>query len=394
MLFFSDPLVRSKKKQLNVRTSIKDLTPGVIVSIVVMLVGIYGATWLGKLLIQMDVLVEGSKTPISAIFVAIIVGILIRNTIGIHPLFVKGIRFSMKYALRFGIILLGFKLSLIEALTLGAIGIPFIVVCISAGLFMTLYLTKKMQQSTRLGMLTACGTSICGITAIMIVAPMIKAKENEISFSVANITLFGLIGMLAYPFLANFFFSEAPLQAGLFLGTAIHDTAQVAGAALIYEQIFSQELAVQAATVTKLTRNLFLIAIIPFVMYVMSKEKSDGEAAVKPNDKLKWTSYIPLFIILFLVSALIRTIGDGTVETFGTAFGLFDLGTWTKLYSQISSFGTTYLLGMAMASVGLTTDISSFKGIGLKPFSIGFVAALTVGIVSFSLITLFSSLLV
>src|SRR5699024_3872425 len=186
---------------------------------------------------------------------------------------------------------LGLRLSLIEALKLGALGIPLIITCISAGLFLTLYLTNKMKQSKRLGTLIACGTGICGVTAIMATSPVIKAREDEISYAVANITIFGLTGMMLYPFLVNYFFAADPIKAGMFLGTAIHDTAQVTGAALIYDQVFEEQKVVDVATVTKLTRNLFIIVIIPFVSYLFFKnnENNPSENAEKNKKSLpKW----------------------------------------------------------------------------------------------------------
>src|SRR5699024_12704063 len=105
-------------------------------------------------------------------------------------IFKEGTVLSLKYALRLRIILLGLLLSLVEALKLGAWGVPLIVICISCGLAATLYFTKKLQQSERLGPLIACGTGICGVTAIMATSPVIEAKENEISYAVANITVF------------------------------------------------------------------------------------------------------------------------------------------------------------------------------------------------------------
>src|SRR5699024_6848871 len=229
--------------------------------------------------------------------------------------FLKGISFSVKYALRAGIILLGLRLSLLEALKLGAFGVPLIVACIASGLFITLYLTKKMKQSNRLGTLTACGTGICGVTAIMATAPAIEAKENEISYAVANITIFGLTGMLLYPFLANFLFGDDPIKAGMFLGTAIHDTAQVTGAALIYDQVFDMKKVVDVATVTKLTRNLFIIVIIPFVSYLFYKNANTVEVEEAKDHKAlpKWYTFIPLFVIGFLFLAFLRTIGDMTL---------------------------------------------------------------------------------
>lgn len=245
----------------------------------------------------------------------------------------------------------------------------------------------------RLGTLIASGTGICGVTAIMATSPVIKAKEDEISYAVANITIFGLTGMMLYPFLANFIFGDDPVKAGLFLGTAIHDTAQVTGAALIYDQFFQTEAVVEAATVTKLTRNLFIIAIIPLVSYLFYRnagKNSEGTGTELP----KWYTFIPLFVIGFLILSLVRTVGDATLENVGTAFGLFAPDTWEGIYTNLSSFGTTYLLGIAMAGVGLSTNFKMFKGIGIKPFYIGFTAAIAVGVVSVVMISLFGGLVV
>jgi uncharacterized integral membrane protein (TIGR00698 family) len=354
-----------------------------------MFVGIYGAEFIGYIMIKAGILSPESETPVSGIFVAIIIGIIIRNTISLSDAFKKGISFSVKYALRAGIILLGLRLSLIEALKLGAFGIPLIVACIASGLFITLYLTNKMKQSYRLGTLIATGTGICGVTAIMATSPVIKAKENEISYAVANITIFGLTGMMLYPFLANFLFADDPIKAGMFLGTAIHDTAQVTGAALIYDQFFQTQAVVDVATVTKLTRNLFIIAIIPLVSYLFFKNKKGTEETGETKKLPKWYTFIPLFVIGFLLLSFVRTIGDVTLENTGAAFGFLQQGVWEGIYSNASSFGTTYLLGMAMAGVGLSTNFAAFKGIGIKPFYIGFTAAVSVGIVSVILISLF-----
>jgi len=370
-----------------------DIIPGLILCFIVIIIAIYGADLIGFILIKSGLLSPESKTPVSSIFIAIIIGILVRNTVGVKAFFNAGISFSVKYALRAGIILLGFRLSLLEALKLGAIGIPLIVACISAGLFITLYLTNKMNQSSRLGTLIACGTGICGVTAIMATAPVIEAKENEISYAVANITIFGLTGMVLYPFLGHFLFAGEPIKAGLFLGTAIHDTAQVTGAALIYQQFFDMKEVVDVATVTKLTRNLFIILIIPFVSYLYYKN-ANQETGNEKKELPKWYTFIPLFVIGFLLLAFLRTIGDATVENSGNAFGLFQSSTWEGIYSSVSSFGTTYLLGIAMAGVGLSTNFKMFKGIGMKPFYIGFIAAISVGLVSVSAIKLFGDFII
>ncbi|MDS9470769.1 YeiH family protein [Sporosarcina pasteurii] len=362
--------------------------PGVALCLAVILIGIYFADLIGLLLNAMNVLPAGSSSPISGIFVAILLGILIRNTIGLSEVFMDGIKFSLKYLLRAGIILLGLRLSLVEALKLGAWGLPLIILCIACGLTVTLYFTKKMNQSKRLGTLIASGTGICGVTAIMATAPVVKAKDNEISYAVANITMFGLVSMLFYPYLAHFFFADHPIKAGLFLGTAIHDTAQVTGAALIYNQMYGIEKVIDVATVTKLTRNLFIIAVIPLISYLFLKngEQDNGEEI---KEVPKWYKLIPLFVIGFLLLALIRTVGDMTSSRGGEAFGVLNVATWESFYTTFSAFGSTYLLGAAMAGVGLSTNLKMFKGLGLKPFMIGLVAAFSVSIMSLILISLF-----
>ncbi|RST75586.1 putative sulfate exporter family transporter [Siminovitchia acidinfaciens] len=366
--------------------------PGIIICLAVMIIGLYAADLIGELIVALRLLPAGSTSPVSGIFVAILLGILIRNTAGLHSVFMQGISFSVKYALRAGIILLGLRLSLAQALKLGAWGLPLIIACISCGLIVTLYFTKKMNQSKRLGTLIACGTGICGVTAIMATSPVLKAKDDEISYAVANITIFGLIGMLFYPYLANTFFGSDPVKAGLFLGTAIHDTAQVAGSALIYNQIYDMEKVVDIATITKLTRNLFIIAVIPLVSYLFFKNAGD-EAGEENYEMPKWYKLIPLFVIGFLLMALTRTIGDFTSLKNELAFGLFSPVSWEAFHNQWSSFGSTYLLGLAMAGVGLSTNFKIFKGLGLKPFGIGLIAALSVGAVSLILVSLFGGLI-
>ena len=87
--------------------------------------------------------------------------------------------------------------------------------------------------------LIAIGITVCGTTAIIATAPVMKAKKSEVAYAVANMTLFGILAMLIYPYFANLYFEGDPLFVGLFLGTAIHETSQVAAAGLIYDQQFN-----------------------------------------------------------------------------------------------------------------------------------------------------------
>src|SRR5690625_2862782 len=112
---------------------------GILLCLIITLIAIYGAHVIGNFLIFTKIMPEGSASPVSGIFVAILIGMIIRNTIGLHHIFIDGVAFSLKYALRVGIILLGLRLSLVEALKLGAWGLPLIIVCITCGLLVTLF---------------------------------------------------------------------------------------------------------------------------------------------------------------------------------------------------------------------------------------------------------------
>jgi len=368
------------------------IIPGVIICLSIMFASILITNWLGKLLIDLGMLPIGSSSPISGIFVSVIIGLLVRNTVGLHAVFNSGVKFSMKFFLKCGIILLGLRLSIIDVVKLGSWGIPIVIICISTGLLITMYITKKLNQSPRLGILVASGTGICGVTAIMATAPVVKATDDEISYAVANITLFGLLGMFFYPYLAFYLFDNDPIRVGLFLGTAIHDTAQVTGAALIYNQTFDMEKVVLVATITKLTRNFFIIAVVPLLSYFYLRNENKNMGSDK-QAILRWYQLIPYFVIGFLVMSIVRSIGDAGIEGNQLAFGVISLEYWETFHIFTSNLGSKYLLGIAMAAIGLSTSFSIFKKFGMKPLYIGITAALSVGLVSICLVYLLGGLI-
>src|SRR5690625_92545 len=128
------------------KSAILNVIPGLLICFLVMIAGIYGTEFIGFLLTKIGLLSEGNETFVTSIFVSIIIGILIRNIFGVKKYFLDGISFSLKYILRAGIVLLGLKLSLVEALKLGILGTPLIVACITVGLVSTLSLTKYLGQ--------------------------------------------------------------------------------------------------------------------------------------------------------------------------------------------------------------------------------------------------------
>lgn len=361
------------------------IAPGVLLCFLIMIVGDLLSGWIGVGLNLWQGLPANNPSPISGIFIAILLGLSVRNLFGLADLFTAGIQFSIKYILRLGIILLGIRLSFYDVVKVGAWGIPIILVCVGAGILTTLWLTHKLKQSSRLGTLIAVGTGICGVTAIVGTSPGIRATDREITYAVANITLFGIVAMFIYPYLASLLFQNDPVKAGLFLGTAIHETAQVAGAALIYSQVFDQTVVIDAATVTKLTRNFLLILVVPLITFYYLHHSKEHN---KTEDRPRWYQLIPLFVLGFLAMAILRSAGDAGIARQGLAFGWLTEESWHTVWTSLSRLGSGYLLGIAMAGIGLSTNISVFKGLGIKPFYIGMAAAVTVGLVSALMVSL------
>lgn len=342
--------------------------------------------WLSEFLGE-DVL-GFEKTPISAVMVAIVLGILLRTLIPLPAYAKPGLSFSVKKILRLGIILLGIRLTLFDVFRLGLFGVPIVIVCILGALLITSLINKWVGLPRRLGTLIATGTAICGVSAIVATAPAIDAEEEESAYAVGVVTIFGLLATLLYPYLVYQIFQGDALKAGLFLGTSVHDTSQVVGSARVYADVYAQSLALDAATITKLVRNVFMALVIPLMAFLHNRSqegRSQGSADVRMR------KLFPLFVLGFLAVAVLRTIGDAGLQAGGSAFGILSETSWTTLVSVTRTWAGRFLV-IALAGVGLSTDIRNFKALGLKPFFVGLAAALSVSIVSYLAITLLGDL--
>ena len=340
---------------------------GILICALTALLSIQISNYIGIELLKLE------KSPISPIIIAIIVGSLVSNSVKIIHNFADGFTFSIKYLLKLGIIFLGIRLSVSDILQYGSQGLIVIIPCIAISIFIVKSLRSYFNVSDNLSLLIAVGTSICGATAIVALAPAINAKKEEISYAIANITVFGLIAMFLYPLLAYMVFDDNSLAVGLFLGTSIHETAQVAGSGMIYAEQYENPSVLDIATVIKLVRNTMMVIVIPLLAYLAKKDSN-------LNNKINIGSIFPYFIIGFLAFGMIRTIGDHFEYQIGSEI-------WNNFIHYIK-YSAELLLIIAMSAVGYNTKLDKFKNLGLKPFYLGFIAALSVGIVSFSIIYL------
>ena len=307
------------------------------------------------------------KSPISTAMIAILIGIFFGNIFQVRSSFQKGLDFTREYILKFGIICLGIQLKPFEFLEFGKIAIPLIIICIISVLIVIKLLIKRLKIPTRMAYLIAIGSTVCGTTAIMATAPVIKANKNEVSYAIANITFFGILSMLIYPYFANIYFDGQPLLIGLFLGTSIHETSQVAAAGLIYDQQFNSPETLNIATVTKLIRNTFLVIMIPLFAFLYNRGQSK-----KKNYSI--INIFPYFVLGFVGMIILRNIGDQFFLNISNNY-------WENTVYIINSSSKVFLT-MAMAAIGLSTNLKDIKSMGYKPFFVGFIAMITVGLVS------------
>jgi uncharacterized integral membrane protein (TIGR00698 family) len=205
----------------------------------------------------------------------------------------------------------------------------------------------------------------------MAVAPVIRARAEATGYAVTVIVIVGLAGMLCYPALAHAVFAGDPGAAGIFLGAAIHDTSQVMGAALLYAGQYGAPAALDAATVTKLLRNLTLLLVVPVLAGLHARATGSGSAR-SPLHRL-----VPGFVLAFVGFAALRSAGDAL----GTTFEDFGAQLWQPTL-QLAGQASELLLTVGMAAVGLSVELRQMRSVGWRPLAAGVASALLLGVVA------------
>ncbi len=312
-------------------------------------------------------LASGFLPPaVNAVIVAILLGLLIRNTIGVPAHFQPGIKFSLATLLRIAIVLLGVRLSFLEVVRIGAQSLVIIVACMGAALLLAYVGGRVLKLPTRLALLIGVGTAICGNSAIVATAPVVEAKDDEVSFAVATITLFGTLAVFLYPAI-GFALGMSNATFGTWAGTAVNDTSQVVATGFAYSQA-----AGEVATVVKLTRNTLMAPIIVLIGIWWAQVSARAvSASGLASRQLKLSKIFPYFVLGFVGMAVLNT------------FGVFPKPVVIQL-SNLASF----LILMALAGVGLGTNLGQMRRTGLKPFYLGLLAAAMVASLSLALTVL------
>ena len=337
---------------------VKLLTQGVFPGVLLAVVIAYISNFLHGLIV-----IDRQK-PVSAVIIAIIIGLLYKNLIGKTQVIKAGIDFCLKKVLRLAIILLGLSLSFKAVILTGASSLVIILLCVTVAMVLTTLIGRKLGLKIKMATLIGVGTSICGATAIVAAAPAIKADDDEVAYSVATITIFGILAIFLYPLLGQFM-NLNDSQFGTWAGVAIHETAQVVAAGFSYSEISGK-----IATVVKLTRTVILAPLVLILPIIFAKDERKNQVDYK--------KIFPWFVAAFILMAVVRTIGDGLLS---------NNNNW-RIFLSYSHSLSKFLIVVAMAGVGLMTSIQQLKQVGIRPFVTGLAASVIMAVFSLSLILL------
>lgn len=338
---------------------------GALVAIAVTLV----AMWLSER--NFPPFTVSGRHPIEPVMLAIILGMVVSNCWALPKLLQPGFKFSVKKLLPLGIVLLGARLNFQDLIKVGFQGLLLSILETVVALVLFVALTKILKLPQKLGALLGVGTAICGGTAIVATAPVIEAEEKDVVFSVATVTLLGLIGMFALPVLGHFL-ALSSKQFGVWAGLAIHQTPQVVAAGFAYSAD-----AGQTATIVKLARVCLLAPVVFLIglVYARNKVKATGTSERK---KINYLHLFPMFVLGFLGMALLKTMGLLPDLTVHVAKGVLRAGNHDVSIGGLADQISKICITISMAGVGLETKFASMKQTGLKPLAASLVAVLVV----------------
>lgn len=294
--------------------------------------------------------VVSGLSPLTA---SLIIGVLLGN-LGWLPLSTDaGLKFAAQHLLRTGIVLLGVQLSLREVVDLGGKGFLAVIAIVLVTFIGTQLIARWMGVSAGLGLLTATGFSICGVSAVSAMTGAVDADEEDATYAIALVTLFGSISIFLLPFIGHLF-DMGNLRFGLWSGSSVHDVAQVVATASAY----SQE-SLKGAVIVKLTRVLLLAPLVAFYAYNHRRNSTKRD----PHSHERRVSPLPTFIILFIALVCVRS---------------------TEVLSDdvLSLLKTTEKILLALALVGLGSGvrISRLRILGSRPLLMGLLSwALVMG---------------
>lgn len=320
----------------------KNLLPGILVCLAIAVPSWY----LGKLF-----------PLIGGAVIAILAGMVITMFRADKGAAESGIKFTSKIILQAAVVLLGFGLNLNVILMTGKQSLPIILCTIAISLLIAFVLHRAMRIPSNISTLVGVGSSICGGSAIAATAPVIDADDDEVAQAISVIFFFNILAAILFPILGRIigFDTTSGEAFGIFAGTAVNDTSSVTAAAATWDSMWglgSQTL--DKAVTVKLTRTL---AIIPITLVLALIRTRRNKAQSSGAEKIKLGKVFPFFILYFVAASIITTIAVSA----GVPADVF------QPFKELSKF----FIVMAMAAIGLNSNIVKLIKTGGKPLLLG-----------------------
>lgn len=324
----------------------KDITPGFTVS----------------LLIAVTATVIEAILPIHIIGAAVIamfIGIGLKSMMPDQENLTLGVQFTSKRVLKAAIVLLGASLNVSIVLEVGSRTLVILLFTLLTAFGGGYIIGKWMGVNWKLSNMIAAGTGICGGSAIAAIAPVIEADDSDVSYAISATFLFDMAMVILFPIMGRAMQLTDTIF-GFWTGTAVNDTSSVVAASFAFSQA-----AGEVATMVKLTRTLAIIPTVVLFAFIAMRKKQKEEKETAKRLNFSISSLFPWFIVLFVGMATLNSIGVITPNM-------------ADMLRSISRF----LMVVALAAIGLKTDVKVIRNTGAGPFIHGVALSTLVVIVS------------
>jgi len=279
----------------------------------------------------------------SPLVVGILLGIIYANSVRskVPEGFQVGIIFSAKKILRLAIVLYGFRITFQAIYDVGLEGVLIsTLIVVTTFVIGTLVGMKIFKLDRDTSMLTASGSSVCGAAAVLATEPVLKAEPHKSAVAVSTVVFFGTLSMFLYPVIyTSGILDLDPSQFGIYIGATIHEVAQVVAVGGAYGGVVADN-----AVIVKMTRVMLIAPMLIILGFILAKYLSNS------NSSEKQSFVIPWFAVGFVVMSGINSLNIIPTD-------------YTNYIVQLD----TFLLTMAMTALGMETNISKFKDVGLRP---------------------------
>ncbi len=309
----------------------------------------------------------GVAALLSPLILSIVLGMAFHNLVGTPARCAPGIAFTLRRILRVAIIMLGLQLTTSQLIAVGGVGLAITAATLMATFVFTGWLGRRLGVEAKLAQLIGAGTSICGASAVIAVNTVTEGADEDVAYAVACVTVFGGLAMFLYPMLPALLHMDAGTY-GLWAGASIHEIAQVIAAAYQHGPE-----AGDLATIVKLSRVAMLAPLVLGLGFAINFRagRRDRDAADPVRPAPRAAPPIPWFVVGFIAMV-----------------GLNSLDLLPALAKDWSIQVTGFLLAMALAAMGLATDIGKLRAKGWRPLALGAGAWGFIALFSLSLIEL------